>query len=59
MTRYTPLSLILLFLFIVSVGCGGDRPTVIENAETYQPSEIDQEMESAEYEKAMNELGNQ
>ena len=58
MTRYVPLSFILLFLFIASVGCG-ERPTVIENAESYQPSEIDQEMESAEYEKAMNELGNQ
>ena len=59
MTRYTTLSLILLGLFIVSVGCGDGRPTVVEQPETYQPSEIDQEMESEEYEKAMNEMGNQ
>lgn len=56
MTRFVPLSLILLGLFIASVGCGEPRSTVIEAPANYQPSDTELEMQTEDYEKAMNEL---
>ena len=59
MTRFVSIPLMLFGLFITPVvfgGCGSNEPVVIEQTETYQPSETDLEMESAEYEKAMNEM---
>jgi hypothetical protein len=56
MTRFLALSLMLFGLFIASVGCGGGgEPTVI-TPEAQPKGDIELEMESAEYEKAMNEM---
>ena len=57
MTRYLSFSLMLVGLFIATAGCGGStKPTTIEAPDNYQPSDIDLEMQSEEYEKAMNEM---
>lgn len=60
MTRFVSLSLMILGLFIASVGCGGsDKPTMVAPTTPHTPDAIEQEMESDEYEKGMNELGNE
>lgn len=52
----------LLFCFAmltaIIVGCGGHEQKVIEPTDTGELSETEKEMESEDYEKAMNEMGN-
>lgn len=57
MTRYLSLCLMLVGLSIAAVGCGGNtQPTDVTPKAPQEKSDIELEMESAEYEKAMNEM---